>query len=402
MKTATVTWITYNNYGTELQAFALQHYIEELGVENIILSDSNIVEELYNKMALSYSNSDTDIQNVNNITSYNSKESVIFRGINYAHKVKKSIKKRRKKKLAMQEKFFQHDTDKLFEEFKRNKLKIQYNIQKNHLESLNNSFDAFICGSDQIWSLLKQNFDPYFFLNFVKKKKIAYAASVGANTIDETFINTLEKLLGDFNYLSVREKETSLQLTEMLSRRVNWVVDPTLLYDKAFWVEQIKEIKLKNKKEYLVCYFLENKDWYFEYALDLAEYMNLKLIIIPSRKEYLHKKFVYNRPVGPLEFVKFIEQASFVLTDSYHGALFSINFNKQFVYLKRFSDSDYNCQNVRIYSILNYLKLSQLIIEDKKFEKSDIKIVDYNLVNPLIDRFREKSKRYIYRSLFDE
>ena len=400
MKTATVTWITYNNYGTELQAFALQHYLEELGVENIILSDSNIVEGLYNKKSLSYSNS--DIQNVNNIASYNSKEKIFFRGMNYAHKVKKSIKKRRKKKLTLQEKNFRKNTDRLFEEFKRNKLKIQYNIQQNDLELLNNSFDAFICGSDQIWSLLKQNFDPYFFLNFVTKKKIAYAASVGVNTIDDIFINTLKKLLSDFDYLSVREKDTSLQLTEMLSRRVDWVVDPTLLYNKAFWVEQINEIKLKNKKEYLLCYFLENKDWYFEYALDLAEYMNLKLIIIPSRKEFFHKKYVYNRPVGPLEFVKLIEQASFVLTDSYHGALFSINFNKQFVYLKRFFDSDYNCQNVRIYSILNYLKLSQLIIENKKFEKADIKIVDYNLVNPLIDGLREKSKTYIYRSLFDE
>lgn len=398
MKATIVTWITYNNYGTALQAFALQQFLELHGIDSVIVSDELVLQEFW------ASNQDKVEKIINNETNlvqglHNNKKR--FNLIKICKKEYSDIVERQyKRKINRQKnKYYRLFLNK-FIDFKKAYLNILYGLSGFDMSILNQSTDVFICGSDQIWSLLPKNFNSYYFLDFANKRKVSYAASVGSN-IERLHYDPLRALLKDFSYISVRESDTAIQLEKILGRSVEWVVDPTLLHNGNFWRKVSAKKKIK-RRSYLFCYFLDNKKWYFDYAYHMANKLGLKILLIPNKEEYLKTEYVCNFPVGPFEFVNLIDKSSYVLTDSYHGVLFSINLNKKFLYLKRFEDTDEECQNIRIYSLLNYLNLDNLIIEKKQFNLQDIKPIDYLRVNQDIEILREKSKDFLLRSLLNE
>lgn len=409
MKVAVVTWITYNNYGTELQAFALQKYLLSIGVESFIISDQDIVynaRERYEKRIAE----ETAKNNKNNIiVSSQRKRSVIkyFNPWRYFRRASiisvNYIQKKLEHRYSEQCNQFYIQFNGCFDAFKKSKLCIKHFIDFNQSNDL---VDAFICGSDQIWSILEYNFEPYYYLDFAKKKKISYASSVGANNIEEKMHPILKDLLSDFNSISVREKMTAEQLSLISGKTVDWVIDPTLLFDCTFWYNEIKNIRIKEVEKkgskYLLCYFLDNKKWYFEYAKKMSRSLGLKIVLIPNLPDFMSHKFSIKRIIGPLEFVKLISNASYVLTDSYHGILFSLSFSKQFICLKRFLGTDINNQNIRVDSILSYLKLSNIFINEKEFDKEDLYPINYNKINPEIESFRQDSQNFLSRSLLYE
>ena len=154
-----------------------------------------------------------------------------------------------------------------------------------------------------------------------------------------------------------------------------------------------------HKYKYLLCYFLDNNEWYFEYAKSLAKYLNLKILIIPNKQEYVYLKDFKNIPVGPKEFVNLVKNASFVLTDSYHGSIFSLIFKKCFLCLKRFDDDAPNCQNIRINSLFEYLDITKNIKSKKIFDIHDINSLNYNIIDERIKYLRDKSREYLIRNL---
>ena len=401
MTTGTVTWVSFRNYGTQLQAYALQQYLKQAGVENWIVSDREIVEEIDRRNEQRMASVQKDAPSVSSVNrpdleipSSQDSRSVLKKVLDRIHKKKKRIQKEKIKKLMQ-------DCTKRYDQFQNEKLHLVEGLQRKDMPSLDSRFDAYICGSDQIWSLLERNFDPYFFLDFTKKRKISYAASVGATEIGEEQAAKMAPLLLDFHAVSVRERQTAEQLTRWLPKSVSWVVDPTLLLDQEFWKKETQAISVK-KRNHLLCYFLENKPWYFDYAQQLAGHLGLELVLLPSRTEYASHRWVYPHGVGPLEFVKLVDKADFVLTDSYHGMLFSLNLNKQFLYLKRFDDRDSECQNIRIYSLVEHLHLEQCIVEEKQFAPSDVVFVPYGEISASIAALRAQSQSFLLRSLQDE
>lgn len=404
MKVATVTWITYHNYGTQLQAYALQKYLISLGVETKIISDKVIIDEVKIRKSLLESAKKAGTCKVRNVPENSKKNTVeddavwsLVRKI--CIKVKNRIRKFKTKRRKRVIKQLSLRTANAIDSFIESHLMIENISSRNDLAKLNEFYDVFICGSDQIWSL-NEDFDKYYFLNFTNKKKIAYAPSVGSSEINSDREEILKRLLANFDYLSVREYKTKEQLQRIQPKNVCWVSDPTLLFDGSHWRNETKNIQI-TKSNFVLCYFLENQQWYFDYASQISKYLGFKLVLIPNRPEYAIKKIVYKNPVGPLEFVKLFEKAEFILTDSYHGLLFSLNFNKQFIHFKRFSDDNRKSQNIRVYSILNYLDLDDLIVEKKEFEGKDLITVDYKKVNPKLDKFRNDSREYLNNSLFN-
>ena len=117
--------------------------------------------------------------------------------------------------------------------------------------------------------------------------------------------------------------------------------------------------------------------------------------------EFVHHKAVYKQPVGPKEFVALFRDADFVLTDSYHGSIFSIQFEKQFLHLKRFADEAINCQNIRIYSLFCALQLEELILSEREFSERDICSIDYQKINQLMSGYRKHSEEYIDQSIWE-
>lgn len=393
MKIATVTWITYRNYGTELQAYALQQFILRLGFENDIVSDKRIV------------NKDSDGLDSNTRGKRIGKKKKSY----WIKKLLKNVYRPRKvngiiKSYIAENKVYKSnklyfESQKKIEEFKKDHLYITKDYSRDQMIRLNDVYDFFIAGSDQIWSPLDCNFDGYYFLDFVNgNKKGAYAPSFGTPIISKKKQEIITEYLSSFTFCSVREKQSTEQISHSLGIKAEWVCDPTLLFDKSFWVDFGRE-GTAPKCDYILCYFLDDREWYFNYAKSLANYLGLKLVLIPSREGLYMQNDLCEYPVGPIEFVGLFMHSTFVLTDSYHGTIFSLIFQKQMLHLKRFNDSQKDNQNIRVYSLLEYLGLKKLIIEENKFKKNDLQTIDYSEINALLKEHSNHSKRFLIENL---
>ncbi|MDN0044615.1 polysaccharide pyruvyl transferase family protein [Mediterraneibacter glycyrrhizinilyticus] len=385
MKTATVTWITYNNYGTLLQAYALQQQLLEWGIENEILYDKNILQSHKSKYVQPIVEDAEKNENVSNNRSLRTR----FIGLLSRPRRILNVFLARVNREKYERPYI--ESQELCEVFKRTNLKIFYDVNIDKLNVLNNQYDIFIAGSDQIWSVFERNFNSFYYLDFVKKKKIAYAPSLGTNIITEQSKEKIKSLLADFSFISVREKETATQLTQLLDQKVEWVADPTLLQDRQFWSKFTIGSPIR-KKKYLLCYFLENREWYFDYAKRIAKKLNLDIVLLPNRWEYISCEYIIKRGVGPKEFVSLIQHADYVLTDSYHGSIFSLIFNRNFQYLLRFSHNDPTSQNIRIYSLFDYLGIDDRIVLSIEGKLPPIEIINYSTINKKIEEFRSLSK----------
>ena len=356
MKTATVTWTTYNNYGTILQAYALQQELLKLGYENEILSDKEIIAEQESRNKMNRKKKETAGQLTQE------PGSVFHRAV----QMMTSPGRLRRALLARQdrESFVRpyYASQQAFERFKEQHLMIRsFSIET--LDELKSRYDVLIAGSDQIWSVLESTYNPFFFLDFPAKRKISYAPSLGSRMIPDALKPVLQRLLSDYSAISVREELSARQLSEISGRDVTWAADPTLLLSREEWENLVRDMILPVKRPYLLCYFLENQPWYFEQAKTLARKLRLRPVLIPNRWDYLSNGYVIDAAVGPKEFVALFRDAECVLTDSYHGSIFSLLFEKKFQYLQRFKEDDPNSQNMRVHSLFEYLSCTDRILE---------------------------------------
>lgn len=386
MKIAIVTWTNYSNYGTYLQSYALQKYIENLGFENYILSDRIIVKETSDKKKILLEENKNQIKNGIGNRIIN----LMMRPKRFSRVLLARINREKYEAVYS-------DSRRAFEAFRENDLKIIEVDSIEELDSLNNEFDIFICGSDQIWSVVDNVFNSYYYLDFVTKKKVAYAPSLGTDKIPKSKIDKIKILLSDFSAISVREEKTAEQLSALTGKDVKCVADPTLLFDRKFWCQFVNRTSQK-KGNYMLCYFLENKPWYFQYAEKLAKKMRLKIVLVPNRYEYISSEYVAKNSIGPRDFVSLIEHAAYILTDSYHGSIFSLIFGKKFRYLLRFDYDDPNSQNIRIQSLFERLNINDRIITKTDCEKPD-SFIDYKKINELLEIYRKESRQYLIKAL---
>lgn len=234
-----------------------------------------------------------------------------------------------------------------------------------------NRFDAVICGSDQIWSSLN-GVSQFYFLQFINpSKRIAYAPSIGLNKIKSEYLDVFAEYVASIPYLSVRELQGAEYIKSITGKSAEVVLDPTLLIDKIGWnnimnVEVLKKYKL-SQGQYIFCYFLGDDSKYRAYVDALSAKTGFPVIFASSsRKEYGKQHIVCD----PVEFVGFIASAAYVLTDSYHGTIFSVNTGTKVGIFKRFAETDELNQNSRIYSIVSLLGIDDHIINyDDNVEK---------------------------------
>lgn len=390
MKTATVTWTTYNNYGTILQAYALQQELLKLGHENEILSDKEIIAEQESRNKKSRKKKETAGQLTQEAGS-------MFRR---AVQVLSSPGRMKRALLARldRESFVRpyYASQQAFERFKKQHLMIRsFSIEM--MDELESRYDALIAGSDQIWSVHEDTYNPFFFLDFSANKKVSYAPSLGSGTIPEALKPELQRLLSDYSAISVREELSAKQLSEIIGQDVVWAADPTLLLRREEWESFVRDTIVPVKGPYLLCYFLENQPWYFEQAKILARKLRLRPVLIPNRWDYLSNGYVIDGAVGPKEFVALFRDAECVLTDSYHGSIFSLLFEKKFQYLQRFREDDPGSQNIRIHSLFGYLSCTDRILEKPDRDK-EIAPLDPE-ISRKISAMRRKSLDYLARSL---
>ena len=263
------------------------------------------------------------------------------------------------------------------------------------LNSVNNEIieeeklNMLICGSDQIWNPYNTNNDTNFFFKDTDNiLKNSYAASIGLDDMSSIKM-FLKNNLSDFTNISVRE-DKGVEFVRNLGYECSQVLDPVFLLNKQEWVDiSIKPRNMINDK-YLLLYALEDNDEYIKIVKDLAEKNKLKVVVIQAG---LKKKFsgdlVY-KTLGPEEFLYLFNNASYVVTNSFHGTAFSVLFEKEFVVFGN------KGKNVRMDSLLRLLNLSNLMINnyDDYLNILNCKVNDYTKI---LDENIKKSLNYIKR-----
>lgn len=190
-------------------------------------------------------------------------------------------------------------------------------------------FDIYMTGSDQVWNLdFKGDVTPVYFLGMPGfKNKIAYGPSLGKCNPDK--LKRMKDYLEDYRYIFPREYSTANYLSNILGKRIDHVVDPTLLLNRKEWLRFVKRNKCRSP--YLLFYIAEDDDYSFKKAKQVAKALGGIDVITLSYHNIYSGYHVYNcANAGPIGFMNLVYNADFVFTTSFHGSIFSILYNIPF------------------------------------------------------------------------
>ena len=186
------------------------------------------------------------------------------------------------------------------------------------MKELNDKFDIFICGSDQIWNLdCTQGVEPAYFLKFASKDKlkIAYAPSLSHIKFSRNYNEDLKEAIKDLDYISIREESTLPLIQPLTEKKVSVVLDPTLLLDQKDYELIIS--REKQKSEYVFVYMLEYNDELIKYCNEFGNKRRIKIIYITNSK-FSGIKGENAFGIGPDKFLKYIKEAKYIITNSFH------------------------------------------------------------------------------------
>lgn len=307
-------WWSDDNYGQLLQCYALQKYLRDLGHEAYLIR--------YRP--------DNDIIRIK--TSLVKK---IYKAFN-PQKLYNFAKNRiNRKKLEIERK----NNDRQFELF-RQKYIAQSEAVYSSLKELQDNppdADAYIVGSDQVWNFWNisiekcKNLIHSYFLDFgsEKTKRISYAASWGRTEVSNEEIAEIEPLLKRFDYVSVREKNGIELCSKCSFDRAEWVCDPTLLLSAETYRKIYCESEIRRKeKKYLLLYMLGNEcDFDIKTAYEFAAQKNIEVVYVSGNDLTANSQKTF---ATIPEWLYLVDNAEYVITNSFHCGVFSTIFHKQF------------------------------------------------------------------------
>lgn len=264
-----------------------------------------------------------------------------------------------------------------FRKFVKENTVLTQPLKRDALSSTEKDFDLFITGSDQVWNYRCSGKDPSYFLDFVTQKpKYSYAASFGDDEVVPPYDEIYGSFISRFEAVSVRESVGIDIVKRLCGKDSVKTLDPTLLLNREQWSAMIKNRKALHDKPYILIYFMAQSDEINREMLRAARAVQEKLgydIVIIGGS--LHKKkgdIFYCDVTSPYEFLTLFRDASFVLTNSFHGTAFSVNFRKDFYsYVK----PDLKTEG-RVQSLLSSIGLSSRIFSYADDIK-EIAAVDY-------------------------
>lgn len=265
-------------------------------------------------------------------------------------------------------------------------------------------YRAIVVGSDQLW--LPSNIEgDYYTLNFVPDdvKKIAYATSFGVSSIPSTLKEKAKKYLRRIDYLSAREETGQKIIKKYTGRDVPLVCDPALLLTAEEWDETATTSRIV-KEPYIFCYFMGNNPWQREFVKELKVKTGCKVIALLHLDQYIKtdEDYVDEAPydISPADFINLVKYADFICTDSFHGTVFSIIYQRKFFTFIRFNEKASLSTNSRISTLLKRLCVEDRLvgIEDTADEMIK-KEIDFGRVHRILDSFRRNSMSYLIDAL---
>ena len=280
-----------------------------------------------------------------------------------------------------------------FESFLSNNLEMTSEVStKKDLSSLNDLYDYFITGSDQVFNPYCSGFDGNYFLSFVSDKnmKFSYAASVGLENIPVELENYYKDYLNSFCRISIREITGANEIKRVCGIECSTNIDPTLLLDKSDWEKLMADLPSNADTPYLLLYALSEDKNMLKFAKKIAKRKKLKVIYINDRL-FRPKGMLSLRNVSPEQWLRLFANANSIVTNSFHGIAFSINFEKEFYpfYLNKNTRV-----NSRIRDLLDLLNLQSLVINDNNDTLMNENI-DYSEAREILKNEKNKSISYL-------
>lgn len=273
----------------------------------------------------------------------------------------------------------------------RNSVAISESYPLRELSKLNNHYDVFVVGSDQVWrSRTEKNIGYFFYLDFVdnSKTQLAYAPSYGVDNYksDEKTINHIKSLLNRFDRISVREESGVKVHQDTFGGRPERVLDPVFLIDRADYDEIAVQSKIKNSNSYIASYILDPTEDKRELLLYASKKLNLPLKnVLDPRKERFNENMKTLNLTGSLEnvnvedWVNHFKHASYVITDSHHGLAMAMIYNKQVIAYGNKQRGITRFESLlKIFKMEDRMVFSAQDVIDKQLLSHDI---DYEFVN---------------------
>ena len=359
MKVDVITRHSVANYGSILQSYATQKAIEGLGHECEIIDYTRYDEQGKNKAKTLCKNS--SVWNKNSMTRF---LYYIIQTPNYLHAYNKFKKYRAVFLKQTKEQYSNID------ELKANPPKA----------------DVYCAGSDQIWGKIgTQECDSAYYLDFVPDghKCISYAASIGRENVSSEIIGCIKAFLPKYSSILVRENSAVDIIKKAGIENAELVLDPTLLLDKNEWEQISSNVKIHGK--YVLVYQLHNNKKFERYIKEFSKRAKIPVYrICPSTQSIIRGGKPIFMPT-PQQFITYFKNAEYVITDSFHGTVFSIIFNKKFI------DILPKDTGTRITNILGLVNLKERILgsyDDFSYIGKDI---DYKETNQILDKQRKIS-----------
>lgn len=345
-----VTFQETNNYGALLQNYALQKALEELGVEGETIDyKSDYIGKPYRLLQLKKKGFLTYCLGV----------------VGYLIYLPRTKNNRRFRKL----------------------IRYSKTVHKDELKELQKDYDAFITGSDQVFNYSLTDFDPYYMLGFVedKSKCMSYAASLGKKEIEADYAEEFEKRLRGFRGITLREPSAQTALASIGITNTTIAPDPCVLLNREAW----DQIALSApKKEYIFVYQLGVSKEVVAMAKALRKKYHLPIIYAPFPVGGMSAG-TYHITAGAQEVITYIKYASYVVTDSFHGTLLSILYEKEF-YTK--AAGTHGAVGNRILDLLKEYGLENRLLTNTI---SEADAINYEKVSNLVEKNRAYGRQIL-------
>lgn len=335
MKKVGVLTHFYNslNYGGLLQAFALVSVLKNSGIDAYQIQYDALKE----------------------------KRNVLFSFLHFIHLIIKNITKSKQEREREKE-------CRLFRNSVSHTSKV-YSYKT--IKDVDDEFDAFITGSDQVWNPNIVN--SAYLLSFTNKLKFSYAASIASDQIPTPLLQMYTCSISCFKSVSVREKKAAELLYPIHS---TVVLDPVFLYPSEDWKKLASKPKKANK--YIFCYFLGDTATIKDNIFEISQKYNYEVVGLKKSFDLL----------SPNDFLSLILYSDFVLTDSFHAICFSYIFKKSFYVFERIGGSHMNtriedillclnCQERYIKSVNCFEKIDYMSKDSSEFEKINKESFDF-------------------------
>lgn len=293
------------------------------------------------------------------------------------------------------------DREMLFKSFLGNHVALSSErVDYAQLRGLADRYDAFICGSDQVWNprFHGGKNDPGYFLQFAsgEARTVAYAPSFGVSTLPESCKKNLAEYVGNIDFVSVREDSGAQLLAEYANIEASVVVDPTLLLTASDW-DAIAKKPGWLPDRYLAVYKFGERGEYDKLIKETARKLGLEIVNIPAAVDPVFKT---RWDIGPSEFLTIIRGAELVCTDSFHATAFSVIYRRPCIVFPRDAPGTAKSMNSRMEGLLRRLGLeARYAASPSEWTSALDAEFDFDDVHERLDDWRSFSMDFLDRAL---